>query len=60
VLYVMWGNQLPFDRGSVLPLHNFVAFGLPLLVLWLQLRRKGASDEPVYARETTVSGTAAH
>ncbi len=60
VLYVMWGNQLPFDRGSILPLNNFVAFGLPLLVLWLQLRRKGASDEPVYAREPTVSGTAAH
>ncbi len=60
VLYVMWGNQLPFDRGSVAPLNNFVAFGLPLLVLWLQLRRKGASDEPVYARETTVPGTAAH
>ncbi len=49
VLYVMWGNQLPFDRGSVLPLHNVVAFGLPLLVLWLQLRRGGAADEPVYA-----------
>jgi len=60
VLYVMWGNQLPFDRGSVAPINNFIAFGLPLLVLWLQLRRKGASDEPVYARETTVSGTAAH
>jgi hypothetical protein len=50
VLYVLWGNQLPFDRGSVLPLHNFVSFGLPLLVLWLQLRRDGAADEPIYAR----------
>ena len=50
VLYVMWGNQLPFDRGSVLPLHNFVAFGLPLLVLWLQLRRGGAGDQPVYVQ----------
>lgn len=59
ILYVLWGNQLPFDRGSVLPLNNFVTFGLPLLVLWLQLRRKGASDEPVYAREATASGTAA-
>jgi hypothetical protein len=51
VMYVMWGNQLPFDRGSVYPLHNLVAFGLPLLVLWLQLRRGGAVGEPVYARE---------
>jgi len=50
VLYVMWGNQLPFDRGSVLPLHNFVAFGLPLLVLWLQLRRGGAGDQPIYVQ----------
>ena len=50
VLYVMWGNQLPFDRGSVLPLHNFIAFGLPLLVLWLQLRRGGAGDQPVYVQ----------
>lgn len=49
VLYVMWGNQLPFNRGSLLPLHNIVAFGLPLLVLWLQLRRDGAANEPVYA-----------
>ncbi|HEY8602545.1 MAG TPA: hypothetical protein VIL85_29260, partial [Thermomicrobiales bacterium] len=52
VLYVMWGNQLPFDRGSVLPLHNVVAFGLPLLVLWLQLRRGGAGDQPVYVQGT--------
>lgn len=51
VLYVMWGNQLPFDRGSVLPLHNFVAFGLPLLVLWLQLRRGGAGDQPIYVQQ---------
>lgn len=58
VLYVMWGNQLPFDRGSIFPLHNFVAFGLPLLVLWLQLRRGGARDEPIYARETPASRTA--
>ena len=50
VIYLLWGNQLPFDRGSLLPLHNIVAFGLPLLVLWLQLRRGGAADEPVYAR----------
>jgi hypothetical protein len=50
VLYVMWGNQLPFDRGSVYPVHNFVAFGLPLLVLWMQLRRGGALGEPVYAQ----------
>lgn len=50
VLYVLWGNQLPFDRGNVLPIHNVVAFGLPLLVLWLQLRRGGAADEPIYAR----------
>ncbi len=48
LLYVMWGNQLPFDRGSVLPLHSSVTFGLPLLVLWLQLRQPGAADEPVY------------
>lgn len=57
VLYVMWGNQLPFDRGGIAPINNFVAFGLPLLVLWLQLRRGGASDEPVYAREAAASGT---
>ena len=60
VIYVLWGNQLPFDRGSIAPVNNIVAFGLPLLVLWLQLRRKGASDEPVYAREPTAPGTAAH
>lgn len=39
VIYVLWGNQLPYDRGNVYPIHNLVAFGLPLLVLWLQLRR---------------------
>lgn len=49
VIYLLWGNQLPFDRGSLYPLHNIVAFGLPLLVLWLQLRRPGAASEPVYA-----------
>ncbi|MGN6755644.1 MAG: hypothetical protein ACTHMJ_04555 [Thermomicrobiales bacterium] len=49
VLYVLWGNQLPYDRGSMYPIHNIVAFGLPLLVLWLQLRRGGAENEPVYA-----------
>jgi hypothetical protein len=48
VIYVMWGNILPFDRGSVYPIHNIVAFGLPLLMLWLQLRRHGPSDQPVY------------
>src|SRR5205823_2624268 len=36
IFYVLWGNQLPFDRGSLYPLHNLVAFGLPLAVLWLQ------------------------
>lgn len=59
IIYVMWGNQLPFDRGSLLPLHNVVAFGLPLLVLWLQLRRSGAADAPVYAQapaETPPAG----
>ncbi|MDP9373930.1 MAG: hypothetical protein M3Q65_16035, partial [Chloroflexota bacterium] len=49
VIYVLWGNQLPFDRGSLYPLHNIVAFGLPLLALWLQLRRGGPPGEPVYA-----------
>lgn len=49
VIYVLWGNQLPFDRESLYPLHNIVAFGLPLLVIWLQLRRGGSAAEPVYA-----------
>ena len=49
IFYVLWGNQLPFDRGSLYPLHNLVAFGLPLAVLWLQLRQPGAASEPVYA-----------
>lgn len=48
IIYVMWGNTLPFDRASLYPAHNVVAFGLPLLVLWLQLRQRGAADEPVY------------
>jgi len=49
VFYVLWGNQLPFDRGSVYPVHNVVAFGLPMLALWLQLRRGGAAEAPIYA-----------
>ncbi len=53
VIYVMWGNTLPFDRGSLYPAHNIVAFGLPLLVLWLQLRERGAADQPVYAAGDT-------
>lgn len=48
VIYIMWGNILPFDRGSLYPVHNIVAFGLPLLMLWLQLRGQGPSDQPVY------------
>ena len=48
IIYVMWGNTLPFDRGSLYPVHNIVAFGLPLLILWLQLRGRGAADQPVY------------
>lgn len=49
IIYVLWGNQLPFDRESLYPLHNIVAFGLPLLVVWWQLRRDGPTAEPVYA-----------
>ncbi len=56
-LYVMWGNQLPFDRGSVLPLHTIVAFGLPLLVLWLQLRRGGAANNPIYMHDADETPT---
>ena len=48
IIYVMWGNSLPFDRDSLYPVHNIVAFGLPLLILWFQLRRPGASDQPAY------------
>lgn len=49
IIYVMWGNSLPFDRGSLYPVHNIVAFGLPLLIMWLQLRQRGAADRPIYA-----------
>lgn len=61
VMYVTWGNQLPFDRNSLLPIHNVVAFGLPLIVLWLQLRQARADDAPIYAggRSGEVGGPAA-
>ena len=49
IFYVLWDNQLPFDRGCLYAMHNLVAFGLPLAVLWLQLRQPGAASEPVYA-----------
>jgi hypothetical protein len=49
VIYVMWGNSLPYDRDSLYPIHNIFAFGLPLLILWLQLRGGGEADRPVYA-----------
>lgn len=51
VLYIMWGNQqqVPFDRDNLLPVHNMVAFGLPLIVLWWQLRPGRSAAEPVYA-----------
>lgn len=55
VIYVMWGNTLPFDRASLFPAHNIVAFGLPPLILWLQLRRGGAAGRPVYAAEGGAS-----
>lgn len=61
VLYIIWGNQLPFDRGGISPLYSVVTFGLPLFVLWLQLRQRGAADEPVYTASTPQveqSGTA--
>jgi hypothetical protein len=57
VLYVLWGNQLPYDSANIYPIHNLVAFGLPLLVLWLQLRRGGAEGEPVYASGPTLART---
>lgn len=49
IIYLLWGNQLPFDRASLYPVHNIVAFGIPLVALWLQLRRPGAGREPIYA-----------
>ncbi len=55
VIYVMWGNTLPFDRGSLYPAHNIVAFGLPLLVLWLQLRQPGARADPVWGGDATTA-----
>lgn len=49
IIYILWGNQLPFDRASIYPVHNIVAFGIPLAALWLQLRRPGTRHEPIYA-----------
>jgi hypothetical protein len=48
VFYVMWGNELPVDPRTLYPIHNAFAFGVPLLILWWQLRRPGAADLPVY------------
>ncbi len=58
-LYLLWGNYLPLDRGSVYPVHNVVVFGAPLLVLWLQLRRRGAATEALWAPRAPGSAGAA-
>jgi hypothetical protein len=49
VLYVMWGNQLPFESRQRLAPAQCRRLRPALLVLWLQLRRGGVADEPVYA-----------